>query len=364
MNEALDATKYLLNSNIVGEEVGKLQTSVLLNEPLTMAFWIDGDHEKLRESRSSEQNEKKCFVRQVGINSDGERVALDTILPYYHSLGIISPGNDVYTVMNRLDSRGISVFSPVRLSTFIFPASKKLDSEINLEGSSSDIGDSDGGVFTRKLLVITEVRRDQEFLMRRLRLLAHHSSLLWHFLANKSTAAWGYLGYSEHVLKEKHSFREEQKRDLMSAVVGCLSSVVCIKDNMRVLCSLTRGSDVARDITLFDATRLVSNFCQGIFAPDLFIEVSDLNEQSSGEGKTVQEICIFHLLVELIIMIYQRGARRFKITMPTCDEARIEVDFDITWDKELGFLIASAIGRASGIKVSAMSKRCVQCTVW
>jgi len=327
--------------------------------PLSLAYWLDVDADL---SPISDFTLRKNLgyldeLPPFATSSKGERVALHTLFPHSLSLGRLVPGIDAYTIMSTSDLRGENCYNPVRLSIFTV---------------AHDSGEE------RHLLVVADVRREREFLLRRLDLLAGRAGAVWHHTANQATAGLGFLGFVENCLIDVLAGEREINADCLQGVKGGARALKWAQENIRVVCALARSNDGAKEVGLVESLEILSRFCRGMYAPDMRIEVTQLDERAEGiaEGGKfaisrrqpgqilLPETPLFHLIFELMHVVYRLGGRDITWNVLTNREVTMEVGFDIAWSTEIGFLIAMSVGRASGIGVEALGKRLVRIVVW
>jgi len=325
-------------------------------QPVSLAYWLEG-HVNL--SQISSPGEKKRLghlndLQPSATSFKGEKVALDTIFPMLHTLGRLMPCWDYYSVMTAANLRDEKCYNPVRLSVFVVP---------------------DERGFERELLVVAEVRREREFLKRRLDLIAGKAGTVWHHTANQGTAGLGFLGFAEGCLTEFLNGSRSLTADTLAAVRGGERALKGTQENVRVVCALARCHDGARQLGLKEGLEIMARFGMGIYAPDLIVAVRDqqsesgVSETPGSQGRqagqvVLPETSLLHLIFELMHVVYVRGGREITWQVVSNREARMEVGFDIPWAEEVGFLIAEAVGRAYGIGVESVGKRSVRCLVW
>lgn len=325
-------------------------------QPVSLAYWLEDDV-KLSQISGDTARKKLGHLNELqpfATSSKGERVALYTIFPLLSTLGRLMPCWDYYSVMNTTNLRDEKCYNPVRLSVFIVP---------------------DERGFERELLVVAEVRREREFLKRRLDLIAGKAGTVWHHTANQGTAGLGFLGFAEATLTDVLSGSRSLTADTLVAVRGGERALKSTQENVRVLCALARCHEGARQMGIKEGLDIMARFCKGIYAPDLRVEVGYLAGEpgvSETSGSPVRqdgqvlfpETSLLHLIFELMHVVYLRGGREISWQMVSNREAKMDVGFDISWPEEVGFLIAQAVGRAYGIGVESDGKRSVRCVVW
>jgi hypothetical protein len=260
--------------------------------------------------------------------------------------------------MNTTNLRDEKCYNPVRLTVFVVPEER---------------GDE------RELLIVADVRREREFLKRRLDLIATKAGTVWHHTANQGTAGLGFLGYAEASLTEVLSGSRSLTVDTLAAVKGGERAVNCMQENIRVMCALARCHDGARQLGLREGLEIMARFSQGIYAPDLKVlvkepggvkrENTEVSETPGSQLRQVDQVLLpetslLHLIFELMHVVYLRGGREVTWWLASNREAKMEVGLDISWSEEVGFLIAEAVGRAYGIGVEIVGKRSVRCIVW
>jgi hypothetical protein len=328
------------------------------SQPISLAYWIEGGADL---APISGHTAKKSLghlseLQPFATSTTGERVALYTIFPSLQALGRLMPGHDYYSIMSTTNARAEKCYNPVRLLMFIVP--------------------DDSGV-ERQLLVVAEVRREREFLIRRLDLLAGKAGAVWHYTANQGTAGLGFLGFAEASLGDVLDGSRSLSADTLTAVRGGGRALKGTQENIRVLCALARCNDGAREIGLKDGIDIFSRFARGMYAPDMRVEVKQINEEDTdgvqeASGPNLRqagqvllpETSLLHLIFELMHVVYLRGGREITWQVLSNREVKLEVGFDISWPEEIGFLIAVAVGRAYGIGVESLGKRSLRCVVW
>jgi len=284
--------------------------------PLNLAFWLSA-------------------TSGIATSTDGEKVVLRTLFPRYERLGQLIPGTDIYTVMAGVDVRGELCFKPVRFNLLHL-----LDEHKN-EG---------------RLLVVEEVRAEREFIRRRQHLLSLFAGAGWHYAANLATAGLGYLSFLE---------RHFDSNEAQKVVGGIDKALRGVKECTYLVCAMARNHDGSRQIELKEAIELLSRFCKGIFAPDLVVETSRMADCGAyGHSRAlVSEAPLFHLILELILVVYQQGARKIDFRMVSPQEVIIDLEISIAVSEECGFSVALNLGAAYGIQISVPKKNGIRCVV-
>jgi hypothetical protein len=286
-------------------------------KPLNLAFWLD------------EQT-------GLGVSTNGEYVVLRDLFPLYQRLGQLIQGHDFYTTMVSVDVRGEPCYKPVR-----FTLLHLLDAQHG----------------ERKLLVVDEVRTERELVRRRHYLLSLFAGAGWHYAANLATAGFGYLGFLE-----RHFESEEAQK-----VVGGISKALKgVKECTYLVCALAKSHDGSREISLKEAVDLLARFCKGIFAPDLVVTATPFEPSTEQHGHRrglVNETPLFHLILEIVLMVYKQGVRKVDFNVMSPHQLIIAFEKEVVMRGEFGYAVASNLGVANKMRVSLSNKKEIQCII-